>query len=494
MGKSNGLISDEWIMEVEAVVNASKGDNEEGQEKTGMSRRLRLPRAMMESKADAYTPHMVSLGPYHRHTLKDVAVGDYHQRLTYLSQMDAYKLSFAREATANNPSIINSLVEKITEPDQIKALEEFYDWKVGEEDSKKFGWMMTLDAFFLSYILHSSWDTENGDTEEDSVVPGLASIRCDILKLENQIPLFLLNEVERTLQAKGIEDPLHSRIPRLCSFQIFDLHLDDLEKEEHLLGSVHKYVSSFLQIDTQQKTLKSTFCRITLGDAVAAICGIFFPHPAKRGRRDFLNKYNAEELSHAGITFKAFTEPGSVRFDKYSDTLYLPQIIISDTYTEVLLRNLLALEFVDARRRKDVSNYVELMDCLIDTDVDVALLRSSQVIVRQSMMITDEYVAKMWDGMCKPFFFSGFLEPPQGLKSQIKEVLIKNYYKSKIKSVYREFREQYLSRPWQVVALVVGIIVVVMDTLQTYCSFRDCQSSAVNDNSSSGRKHFNRFG
>ncbi|GLJ20407.1 hypothetical protein SUGI_0370680 [Cryptomeria japonica] len=64
------------------------------------------------------------------------------------------------------------------------------------------------------------------------------------------------------------------------------------------------------------------------------------------------------------------------------------------------MRNLLVLEFNEANRPKHVTQYVELVDCLIDTPEDVALLQKSHVIERHSMMITDEYVAKiefLWD-------------------------------------------------------------------------------------------------
>ncbi|GLJ20397.1 hypothetical protein SUGI_0370540 [Cryptomeria japonica] len=99
---------------------------------------------------------------------------------------------------------------------------------------------------------------------------------------------------------------------------------------------------------------------------------------------------------------------------------------------EAMMRNLLALEFNDANRPKHVTQYVELKDCLIDTPEDVVLLRECHVIDRHSMMTTDEYVAKIWDGMAKPMFFAGFLEHAQGLKAGIRETLIKNYYKKSV--------------------------------------------------------------
>ncbi|GLJ20402.1 hypothetical protein SUGI_0370610 [Cryptomeria japonica] len=91
------------------------------------------------------------------------------------------------------------------------------------------------------------------------------------------------------------------------------------------------------------------------------------------------------------------------------------------------------------------------------------------------MMITDEYVAKMWDGMAKPLFFAGFLEHAQELKAGLRETLIKNFYRSKIRNTWAEFHGEHLSRPWKTLALLTAIFVVGLTALQTYCSFADCQ-------------------
>ncbi|KAH9299428.1 hypothetical protein KI387_031110 [Taxus chinensis] len=36
---------------------------------------MRLPKSIMNAKAEAYIPEMVSLGPYHHRTLKDKSAG-----------------------------------------------------------------------------------------------------------------------------------------------------------------------------------------------------------------------------------------------------------------------------------------------------------------------------------------------------------------------------------------------------------------------------------
>jgi hypothetical protein len=80
-------------------------------------------------------------------------------------------------------------------------------------------------------------------------------------------------------------------------------------------------------------------------------------HPYKEGRRDILKSYNAGELEKAGIKFKSFSKQSvQIRFDKYSGTLYLPQITVSEVQTEVFFRNMLALEFNAAFRDSATRN------------------------------------------------------------------------------------------------------------------------------------------
>ncbi|XP_057814807.2 putative UPF0481 protein At3g02645 [Cryptomeria japonica] len=430
---------------------------------------MRVPRALITAKPDAYIPKLVSLGPYHHRSLQEEPIGPYHQRLSHLSQMDFYKLNSTRDATRNKS--IEDFFTKIEE--KASEFEQFYDWKIGDEE--KFGWMMMVDGLFLYQFLKNGLHLLQREGSQrhnrcgEILTPTLTSIRCDLVKLENQIPLFLLTEID-----KDILKVLSSGISNFSCFQVCHDVDVDYKGEHHLLGCMHKYLSS-LQIHKSDDRNPTCYESImtTIGDMISATFSLFCTHPAKLGRDDFLDKYNAKELAKAGIKF----QPGSdkIKFDKHTDTLFLPKIVISDTYTEVMMRNLLALEFNDAVRSKHVTRYVELMDCLIDTPEDVALLRESNVIERHSMMITDEYVAKMWDGMANRLFFAGFLEHAQELKAGISETLIKNFYRSKLSNTWAEFHGEHLSRPWKALALLTAILVVGLTALQTYCSFADCQ-------------------
>jgi hypothetical protein len=74
------------------------------------------------------------------------------------------------------------------------------------------------------------------------------------------------------------------------------------------------------------------------------------------------------ELAKAGIKFKSFAMMLShtIRFNKYSHTIYLPQMTISYVLqTEVFFRNLLALEFIDETRRNSLMTFVQIMELAV---------------------------------------------------------------------------------------------------------------------------------
>jgi len=219
-------------------------------------------------------------------------------------------------------------------------------------------------------------------------------IKCDILKLENQIPLSVLKEVfhygKVISMDQDFNNVLYKTYINLCPFD--QMGVTNYEArlnlgEPHLLGLMHALVSPFLQIKAGWMDLgpNRTFCEKTkhfLEERVADICSFFVAHTSKKGQDDFINACSAEQLDKAGIKFKSFSSSWEqIRFDKYSDTLYLPWITVSHIHTEVFLRNMLALEFNDPSRNC-VTIYVGFMDCLIDTQDDIRVLKDSHVIRR----------------------------------------------------------------------------------------------------------------
>eukprot|EP01018_Ginkgo_biloba_P032625 Gb_39014 [translate_table: standard] len=494
-----------------------------------MAATTRVPPALVEVKPDAYIPQVVSLGPFH-HRSRD------------LSRMEKYKLIPAArlDKQFKGTKSFHEIVESIKEPELKSKMEEFYYVELPED----FAWMMALDALFILEFLHNDYSLpvegdHNGPFDIRSLEGG---IKCDFLKLENQIPLFILERVyvemgrplkrDAACESRTLTETLKKACLALSPFvskRPMDSFVVSFQDANHFLGLMHRHVSDLVEIRPimEQKVnvshlaleIKQTenisrlaeskssneFCSpcaqtcfrsssphrhmfrcfreeesetLNVFRSILDSMGIMwiakyirscFPPPGD----DFPPTYNVQELSKAGIKFKAFSSHSEkIRFEITTATLHLPVITISDT-TEIILRNLLALEFNNPNGTKHVTRYVELMDCLIDTPKDISLLKKFGVIQQRSLMLKDADIAKRWNGMCKPFF-AGFHDPPHELKDGMIKAARQNYWKNKIKNALYEAYQRYSSRPWQLLVLLCGIFIVLANATQTYCLFREC--------------------
>ncbi|GLJ23126.1 hypothetical protein SUGI_0436390 [Cryptomeria japonica] len=195
----------EWPCDVDEILQKGK----QAVSDVGMS--MRVPEAQVNSKAEAYIPQMVSLDG---------------------------KL---KKATDKNPEIIKRLFTDISKAPMISEFEQIYHRRIEEEDIPEFTWMMMVDALFLYDFL---WVFTS-----HNIMPAKESIMCDIMKLENQIPLSLLKEVEKV---ESNASDIESRIGSLCwtLFHVGNSNIK-MEKGKHLLGYMHKCISSILELQSE---------------------------------------------------------------------------------------------------------------------------------------------------------------------------------------------------------------------------------------------------
>ncbi|PVH48314.1 hypothetical protein PAHAL_4G306400 [Panicum hallii] len=108
---------------------------------------------------------------------------------------------------------------------------------------------------------------------------------------------------------------------------------------------------------------------------------------------------SVSELVNAGVKFLPTTgDLSTVAFDAKAATFSLP-VVTLDCNTEVVLRNLVAYEAAAASGPLVLARYTELMNGIIDTDEDVALLRRRGVVLNR--MKSDGEAAKLWNGMTR---------------------------------------------------------------------------------------------
>jgi hypothetical protein len=105
------------------------------------------------------------------------------------------------------------------------------------------------------------------------------------------------------------------------------------------------------------------------------------------------------QLAGCGVRFLPSPEGiAGVAFDEKTATLSLP-VIVLDSNTEVVLRNLMAYEAVAVRGPLVLARYTELMNGIVDTAKDVKILQQSGVVVNR--MKNKAEAASMWNGMCR---------------------------------------------------------------------------------------------
>jgi hypothetical protein len=244
----------EWVEQVIEMVDSKKSPTKAGS-------LPRVARPLLNVKPEAYIPQFLSLGPYHHWKLQknmnSSARGSYqHRELKLSTGAEAYKVKCVAILSESFHSIVETIQGMRSD------IENFYDWAITTEGdySKNFARMMVVDSFFLLHFLFSLFSDELNDPSSDIDLSTLQMcIRCDILKLENQIPFSVLKQVFDNVKPliseahRDFNQLLQKTCKELSPFdQVYienysNKQLNDgQEREPHLLGFMHALVSGIL--------------------------------------------------------------------------------------------------------------------------------------------------------------------------------------------------------------------------------------------------------
>ena len=167
----------------------------------------------------------------------------------------------------------------------------------------------------------------------------------------------------------------------------------------------------------------------------------------------------ASELSKAGIQFKACEGNTLVmNYDKTNCWLKLPCLVVYDGMEDVL-RNLIAHEQI-SKDEVDFTMYAIIMDSLIDTEQDLAILTGAKVL--ENHLGSDERLVQMWNDMCINISEESY---EKIWSSIIKDVM--EHYRIQWRFLYVEFRAKFCSRPWLWMSAFAAILLLLLSLLQT---------------------------
>ncbi|KAJ0106035.1 hypothetical protein Patl1_19477 [Pistacia atlantica] len=371
-------------------------------------------------------PEVVSIGPLHRNNTK----------LLLLEEFKWFFLDiFLRRAAGVHKYLYDLLLE-------MKSLEaqtrDFYSQNqkcvMSNED---FIQMMLVDGCFLIELLCYHNRDEIDEVIDDPIlarpnlIPALAS---DVLKIENQLPLFVLKSLFDQI---GLSDE-----------KFMKLALDFLNLS--WTGPTMTFLPEFLRC--------SHLLEIFYFSLVQQVSG----NNGDECDKTYASTHSMQcvtELKLSGIKFKQRKAKSFLDIKFKNRALLIPSITLNDMMSTVLI-NCMALEQSRDYHINYISDYVSFLSCLISQPRDVSSLSSDGIIPKFSH--NDKYVADFFNKLGKNTVYirQGYLS------NQIQNV--EAYYNSYWASLMRN----YFNTPWSAIKLfAASFLLGCSHRTQKSCSF-----------------------
>ncbi|XP_040991365.1 UPF0481 protein At3g47200-like [Juglans microcarpa x Juglans regia] len=404
----------------------------------------RVPKRLREINEKAYTPRLVSIGPFHhrREELRNMEV----QKLRYLRDF-CYRTRTSHEDLA---VIIQRSEVKIR-----RCYSETF-----EISSEEFVRMILLDAvFIIELFLKKSENSTDHILHQPCMERG---IRSDLILLENQVPFFVLEELKEGLSKKVFSSSFlelscqffqsYGKPPEYCSTREVK-HFTDLVRNFFFPPTKPTPISPppNQKVSESKSTIQCLYTATKLGEAALkfrpagdrSLLEIRFPESKCLENCPCLNlSWLISCLPCLKTTFLA-------RMQRF---LEVPPFLVDDK-TEGLFRNLMALEQCHYPSQTFICDYVVLLDNLITTKKDVSLLVEKKVIVNElgSNIAVTDLINKL-----------GLEIEENGTFYSDLSKRLNGYYENTWNRLVATLTSVYFHDFWRGTATVIGLVVLAL--------------------------------
>ncbi|XP_065859682.1 UPF0481 protein At3g47200-like [Euphorbia lathyris] len=365
----------------------------------------------------AYTPHTVSIGPFHHGKENLALVEDEKIRYVdcFLLRSNISMEELFKETLEMEQRLRNSYAEKIN------------------FSSQNFVTIMLVDGIFiLEYLLrrrHRDWEPYDPIFNKQRLTN---TIRFDLLLLENQIPFFFIDNLFRV-----------SKKPEIRSLSMIKLVRRFLEESTGWDWLVKDSYNDDKQTDPQHIL---DFLSINL----------LPPKPRQGQELKIRTSPSIFELHGAGVKFRSSSDKHFLDIEFKNGILEIPTWKINDQ-TEILFRNLLAYEQCNTPHHY-LSDYIAFMDMLIDVDQDVELLVRNEII--ENLLQDNQSVADLVNNLSKnnviydkDFYFSGLVE-------ELNIYCERPWHKWKA-----NLKQEYFKNPWTIISVIAAVFLLLLQVL-----------------------------
>ncbi|TVU22531.1 hypothetical protein EJB05_32238 [Eragrostis curvula] len=386
-----------------------------------------------EDADEAYRPRLVSLGPFH-HDDPDLLPMEEHKRRAVL-HMAKRSGKPLREIFAAVEEVADELMDAYHDLDE--------KWRCRAERGR-FLQVMVVDGCFLLEIMkglaHKKAPDDYAPNDPVFSAQGMLSlwvgIRSDMLMIENQVPLLALYKLEAFLSGRrGIISV--AQCAKDINKMVLDFMCDPLKAAKLAEG-----------IDG--------LCLHPLDIFHKSFCGL---HPPSRGSYVWESSVpSAVELRDAGIHLKKSKTVSVNGIEFKNGVLSLPALSIHDGTKKIFL-NLMAFERLHSDTGTIATDYMIFMDNIIDSERDVALLRSKGII--KNLLSSDKDAADLYNTLSRGAVLSPYSKL-QDVRRQVNAHCNNTWNKWKT-----YFRHAYLKNPWVFISLMAAVILLIATLLQT---------------------------
>ncbi|KAF8397874.1 hypothetical protein HHK36_016799 [Tetracentron sinense] len=387
---------------------------------------FRVPQSLVEINDKAYQPQIVSIGPYHH--------GKEH-----LKMIEEHKWRFlgaALDRTKERGLGLDDYLKAVAKMEE--RARECYSETIGLSNHD-FVEMMVLDGFFiieLFRIIGRLVPIELDDPifNMSWVFPFLMR---DLLRLENQLPLFILQ----------------------CLFD-----LSKLPREENG-PSLAKLTLGFFNYEVQRPDEVIEMYHDLEGKHLLDLFrSSFFPLsqecPITKANPSLQVIQCARKLRQAGIKFKMRETNSFLDIKFRNGVLEIPSLTIDD-FTSSFLLNFVAFEQCYKHCSKHITTYATFMGCLINNPSDVGFLGDHKII--ENHFGTDEEVAHFFNNVGKDVAF----DIERCYLSKLFED-VNEYYSNNCHVQWAGFKHTYFDTPWSFISALAAIILLLLTCVQAF--------------------------
>ncbi|KAJ9188296.1 hypothetical protein P3X46_003666 [Hevea brasiliensis] len=429
----------------------------------------RVPRKLRAINPAAYTPQLISIGPFHR---KNKALMPMEkQKLRYLAE-------FCKRIGINWTELANQIKEWEL------SIRHCYEETFDDVSSDKFVSMILLDSVFIVELFLRREEKYNfvrkqmhGNFKDDFILGKSTrefGVLGDLILVENQLPYFVLDDLYEFSIGNSNEEGYPSFFD-LVRFNFEDyLSPPEIQEDKNLKCTCDCFSCLYCfwitrcfscQRDGDQSAEKedeegSLDQEKPLNFTDLVRKSRSFRHPVSKNNKSVMKLYSATMLQGAGVKFKASKEawPIDIKFER--GELKMPRFLADDN-TERVIRNLMAFEQCHYPNEPLICDYIWILDFLINTEKDVDVLVRKGIIL--NLLGDDKTVANLVNNLGLEITASGscFYDLSEGLN---------NHYENPWCRTVAIMRSVYFNNLWRGTGTIAAIVLLFFTFTQSVYS------------------------